>query len=192
MWHDDAVKARQVCGVLCELLDDRGYALVDDDARLSGEERRQLREMPLVGERPTGQLAAVCYCTEHKMSVKFLRKLVAITEACPRLERVVVVVHDCVTHFAAREQTRQPRIQIFKYAELMYNVTRHVSVPRHTRVDPADVAQLLRDLKVRRRELPTMSASDVQVRYHGWPTGTLVRIERMLFGTTQIYYRLVT
>lgn len=192
MWHEDPVKRSQVCGVLCELLEDRGYRLVDDDQHLTGDERRQLREMPLVGQRADGELIAVHYCNERKMSVKLLRKLVGITNACRRLGGIIAIVHDCVTHFAVREQLKEDRIHIFKYGEVMFNVTRHAGVPLHVRVPEAEVAGTLKRLMVKRREMPTMSASDPQVRYHGWPAGTLVCIHREMFGLSQLYYRLVT
>lgn len=191
MWHADPVKRRQVCGVLCEMIEDRGYQLIDDDADLTGDERRHLREMPLVGQNTDGELIAVHYVTEAKMSVKSLRKLVAIINACRRLGCIIAVVHDCVTHFAAREQREEDRIHIFKYGEVSFNVTHHVSVPRHVRVPDAEIVPTLKRLMVKRREMPTMSASDPQVRYHGWPVGTLVCIHRELFGMSQLYYRLV-
>jgi DNA-directed RNA polymerase subunit H (RpoH/RPB5) len=191
LWHADPVKRGQVCLVLCEMIEDRGYHLVGDDAALTGDERRHLREMPIVGQNSDGELIAVHYVTEPKMSVKSLRKLVGITNACRRLECIIAVVHDCVTHFAVREQRTEERIQIFKYSEVSFNVTQHVSVPRHVRVPDNDIPRTLKRLMVKRKEMPTMSVSDPQVRYHGWPVGTLVCIHRELFGLSQLYYRLV-
>lgn len=192
LWYSDPHKRMRVCTTLCEMMEDRGFQLVVDDQNLTVNEQRHLREMPIVGINDDGDLMAVEYCLEAKMSVKALRKLLATTNACARLTCVISVVHDSVTHFAVKEQLGEDRLQIFKYGELMFNVTRHVLVPPHTRVPSGEVEHLLKRLSARIDQIPAIFANDPVVRYHGWTPGTMVEVERRMLGGMQKYYRLVT
>ncbi len=191
LWYSDPHKRNAVCTTLCEMLEDRGYQLVVDDNHLTGSEQRHLREMPIVGVNDDGDLIAVEYCAEAKMSVKSLRRLVATLGSCARLACVVSVVHESVTPFAVKEQQGERRLHIFKYEELMRNVTHHVQVPRHRRVDPDQVDAVLGRTYTKLDKMPEMSEDDMVVRYFGWPPGTVVEILRHMLGLTQRYYRIV-
>jgi DNA-directed RNA polymerase subunit H (RpoH/RPB5) len=191
LWHTDQSKRSRVCTTLCEMLEDRGFTLVVDDALLTGDERTHLREMPIVATNDDGDLLAVDYCLEPKMSVKALRKLVATVNACCRLACIISVVHHSVTPYAVKEQQQEERLQIFKYHELMFNVTQHVLVPLHVRVPAADVPALLQRLGAKIDQIPAIFSNDPVVRYHGWPPSTMVCVERRMLSTHQMYYRLV-
>lgn len=191
LWFADPHRRTRVCSVLCQMLEDRGYQLVMDDNHLTVSEQRTLREMPIVGINDDGDLVAVDYCPEPKMSVKSLRHLVETLNACSRLECIISVVHDSVTHFAVREQLDEHRLHIFKYHELMYNVTRNVLVPEHRALTPDEATAVLARTRARVDQIPQIYDDDPVVRYHGWPVGTMISVLRHMLGQTQMYYRIV-
>jgi DNA-directed RNA polymerase subunit H (RpoH/RPB5) len=189
LWFTDPHKQMRVCTTLCEMMEDRGFQLVVDDSHLTADEQNNLRDMPIVGINDDGDLMAIDYCLEAKMSVKALRKLIDTTNSCTRLACVISIVHESVTHFAVKEQLQEERLQIFRYAELMHNVTRHVLVPWHSRVDNVDA--VLKKTGARLDQIPAIFRDDPVVRYFGWPVGTMIMSMRNMLGTRQRYYRLV-
>lgn len=191
LWYEDAATCARVCDTLAEMIADRGFALARRDDELLPAEARQLREMPMVARR-ADRLMAAYFVPELKMSVRLLRKLVAVVDALDRLDVMVLVVHESVTHFALREQQDDHRIQIFKYTELLFNPTGHISVPRHEVVPADEVQGLLRRLQVGSvDQLPRVFDTDPVIRYHGWQAGQVVRIHRHLLGGYQHFYRLI-
>lgn len=69
--------------------------------------------------------------------------------------------------------------ETFLQVELLSNKSRHVLVPRHERLPPAELPALLASLGLAQRSaLPTILRSDPQARYLGLKPGEVVRISR--------------
>jgi DNA-directed RNA polymerase I, II, and III subunit RPABC1 len=101
-----------------------------------------------------------------------------------------------MTPFATKEMGMEgdamPQIDVFKKAQLAFNVTKHNLVPRHVPLSVLEKKKLLQRLNCKAHSLPKIKADDPVVHYSGLPIGTVIAIERT-FGAleTESYYRLV-
>ena len=88
------------------------------------------------------------------------------------------------------ETTGGRRVETFRTAELQFNLTKHCLVPRHWRMDTAEVEECLRRHGVADTSyLPRIVPSDPVVRYYGWPCGTVVGVDRCDMNDTGLAVR---
>lgn len=115
---------------------------------------------------------------EDKVGVKFARAVV------DRQRRAIIVSLDGPTAFARKELDGR-FVEFFSARDLVCNVTHHVLVPKHERVDGPPEG-------VERADLPRLFAHDPVAQYYGWPVGTVVRVWRTWGGHEPIpYFRVV-
>lgn len=121
--------------------------------------------------------------SEDRVGVKFAR---AVQEACDAAgSRGIVVSVEGPTPFTRRECGGA--IQFLNASEMCVNVTRHCLVPKHERVEAADLPG-----GVEVGSLPRLFETDRVAQYYDWGPGTLVRITRLFGGSEPIpYYRVV-
>lgn len=167
-----------------EMLRDRGCVRV---RRCEGD----LCEAVIEGEAPTiqgwradGGRIAVYVHAEDRIGVRFARA--AIEREGARMEdgdapcELTLVSVDGPTPFTKKECEARG-VQFLLARSLCQNVTRHVLVPRHERVERCPDG-------VRREHLPRLLETDAVVQYYNWPVGTIVRIERSFGGNEPITY----
>jgi len=90
----------------------------------------------------------------------------------------------------------QVLIQVFTVNELLFNVTKHVMVPKHEKIPDSQVPDLLRELKVTKSNLPGILYEDPVVRYYNWPPGSIIQVTRDIHyleipASIAIQYRVV-
>ncbi len=90
-------------------------------------------------------------------------------------------------------------IEIFRVAELLFNVVNHVYCPTHRLCSADEAAEVLEKLGVSSAEkydkLPCILAKDPVMRYYGLTQGSLIEITRdsiTMAGYPEITYRMVT
>lgn len=78
-------------------------------------------------------------------------------------------------------------LETFTFEDLMYNVTKHISVPKHTLIKNFNLAS--------KDELPILLTSDPVARYYGWVNGDIIQITRNydlnLLSNYEYGYRIV-
>lgn len=79
-------------------------------------------------------------------------------------------------------------VETFMYEDLMYNIIRHIGVPKHEKIKNFRIAS--------KDELPIILMSDPVAKYYGWDNGDIIRITRHytelnLLSTTEYGYRMV-
>ena len=133
---------------------------------------------------------------QPKLSIRHVRLL--LSKALAATTRLVIVSPGGLTPFAEREvrtaltahqqpASRDPALEVFTRAELMFPVIRHRLVPRHEILSPAATAALLAELHCPLQHLPKIHLTDPVVRFLGLSRGTVVRIHRRL-GTLEPHY----
>lgn len=163
---------RSLLTTTCEMMGDRGYSNVKPCADLSTSLKAS---SPICTARDGERDVKAYLLMEEKVGVRLLRSLTGDGS------RVVIISQNKPTHGCKRENSEA--IEFFTVSELVHNLTRHVLVPRHERVDSAPCSHA---------ELPEMRMADPVCRYYGWKCGDVVRIERTFCGGEPIpYYRVV-
>lgn len=98
--------------------------------------------------------------------------------------RVILVFRELPVNVDAvgarlREEYPTVKFETFSLAELQYNVTEHVLVPKHERVTDADtIRSILKTYGIKRNQLPLIQRTDAVCKYLGIEPGDLVRIHR--------------
>ncbi len=152
-------------------------------------EREALRSIFVLGS--LDRTLFVVYSLQAKFKPLEVRRLMTAGEILPG-STVILVAYDKPSSINVNTlRATIPAIQIFELAELMYNVTEHVLVPRHEVVDEAENEELMTRLNVKARsQLPHIIADDPVARYLSISPGQIVKITRRSpsAGTT-VFYR---
>ena len=183
MWSDWAAEV----AVLQEMLTDRRYTAL----RSVGRGTDPLLVCSCLDGK--GEPCLVYFTQESKVGVKTLRRVRSECRAAGAA-RLLLVTREGLTHFAARELLADDGlvVEIFRKAELSFNVTKHRLVPPHRLLSPAERARVLAELGCKAAQLPKLRESDRVARYYGWTSGAVVRIDRAI-GTLEpeVVFRVV-
>ena len=115
---------------------------------------------------------------EERIGVKWSRMVLETRERDDI--QIIAISQQGPTPFTKRECEGKP-IQFLSARAMCVNVTQHMLVPKHERVEdlPDNVLP---------QSLPYIYESDPVVQYHAWPVNTLVRITRHFGGNEPIPY----
>lgn len=193
-------KHLKIFQTLCDMLRDRGY--IFDGKTIALLERKDPNEIRRYFEE-TEPLMQVT----HKDRIETLIVLVSRHDKTPKAEVVqfremlkeyktdfirAIVVSKVATPQAADILNHSPNFQHFTEKEVLFNVTKHSIVPKHTALTTEETEQVKKMHPG--GKFPSLFTTDPVCKYYNWPVGTLVRIERK-FGQAQeprSYYRIVT
>ena len=79
-------------------------------------------------------------------------------------------------------------IQLFILKKLLFNITKHIAVPKHSILNKEEISKLIVNLKLKnKQQLPVILKSDPIAQYYGMRTGDICEIERL--STTTGYYK---
>jgi len=185
-------RARKTC---IKMLKNRGYIVPDKELTMTA---NGFKDDPLFcDERGTPNRAAhnilvekmddpedtiyVFFPEDLKVGVKPIRVY------CDRMKeedvkKAILVVRDNLTPFARQavnEMKQQGyKIEYFKEAELLVDITEHVLVPTHIVMTEEEKKTLLLRYKLRPEQLPRIQESDPVARYFGLNRGQVVKIVR--------------
>lgn len=126
-----------------------------------------------------------------KPIVAVLRLLRAVAEKNHSTHNIVVSA--AKPTYSAANLLRECGMEHFVYAELLFPVIRHSLVPRHRLMGESEADTKLRELGIRREQLPRLKKSDPVSRFYNFTQGSVVEIHRHN-GLQQrsLFYRLVS
>ena len=87
-----------------------------------------------------------------------------------------------------------PNIQIIWYLNFQLNPTKHILVPKHTRLNQDESGYILSKFKVKHKnQFPVLLKSDIIARYYNFKRGEIIKIEdnTLPLNTQYITYRIV-
>ena len=197
---DAATRMFRVRRTCLEMLRDRGYVIAPDDWAAAqsldafkekhGEDPRR-DDLTILVERGGPDAAAadaegaaaqifVFFPEEPKVGVKTIKTLAERMRG-EGVARALMVVQAAMTPFAKQclaEMAPKYIIELFQEAELLVNITKHVLVPDHRVLKPAEKQALLERYRAKDAQLPRIQHSDPVARYYGMARGEVVRIVR--------------
>lgn len=177
---------------ICEMLIDRNYIVstldlhmsyADFSAQFSTREQAISFLVNRVGNS-SDQLMVFC-AEEEKLGVKPIKDYVTRMETA-HVQRAILVLKRGITPFAKRILTEMNNMQseskkvieLFESDELLVNITKHIFVPKHQLLTPAEKAELLQKYKLKDTQLPRIQQIDPVARYYGLGKGQVVKIIR--------------
>jgi DNA-directed RNA polymerase subunit H (RpoH/RPB5) len=177
------VQVTKAVVVLSEMMTDRGisdHALqsFDPDDCLNAVLRRETIQIEV-----TADTLLVMYITARQNGTSIRADLKKRIE--PRHTRCILVFRDVpinISTIADKLKTEFEdvrKIEVFSINELQYNVTKHVLVPLHRRIDPNAVPDVLRTYGIKRHQLPLILHTDAVCRYLGVEPGDVIEVHRI-------------
>lgn len=85
-------------------------------------------------------------------------------------------------------------VEYFKYAELKFNPTKHIMVPKHEMMSGIEIMKLLKDLRIDPKDiskaLPILKRDDRIARHYLFEKSNVIRIRRhsLIFPDEYVYY----
>ena len=84
------------------------------------------------------------------------------------------------------------KIQIFKFKNLVFNITKHSLVPKHEKVPEKEIKKLLLKLMISKlSQFPTLLTTDPICKYYNFKVNDLIKISRTSNGNKHTFYRCV-
>lgn len=180
-------RIRKTC---LKMLAKRGYIVPDEHILMTPDEfqarfgdspsREDLSILVEKTDDPTDQLF-VFFPVDEKVGVK------PIKTYCQRMKeqnvmRAIIVVKVNLTPFAKSAikelSQRSYRVEYFRDAELLIDITEHRLVPEHVVLSPQEKHELLKRYGLKPSQLPKIQLHDPVARYLGLSHGQVVKIVR--------------
>lgn len=190
MGETDWQKMYRVRKTCYKMLSKRGYIVPDAELNMSSEDfKNKFGEAPartaltILVEKtddPDDQLF-VFFPDDEKVGVKPIKVFCERMKA-EQVKKAIIVVKISLTPFAKqalREMTQRGyRVEYFKDAELLVDITEHKLVPEHVLLSPPQKKELLDRYRLKDTQLPKIQLSDPVARYLGLKVGEVVKIVR--------------
>lgn len=180
-------RVRKTC---YKMLHKRGYIVPDEELNMSSDDfKNKFGETParaaltILVEKTddSADQLFVFFPDDEKVGVK------PIKVYCERMKdeqvrKAIIVVKVNLTPFAKqalREMTQRGyRVEYFRDAELLVDITEHKLVPNHVLLSPAEKKELLDRYRLKETQLPKIQLQDPVARYLGLKIGEVVKIVR--------------
>ncbi|KAI7742230.1 hypothetical protein M8C21_033963 [Ambrosia artemisiifolia] len=171
---------------VCEMLRDRGCVIDESDITRSVSEFRSL-----FGDHPDVDKLRICVPLVSKPFKKVLvlfsgpeeinkAKATYMLMNIPNkesLHRIILVLAGKMNHYARKEfELCEVKVEVFPITELIVNITKHVTMPKHEVLTTEDKAKLLAKLKLVENQMPYMMETDAIARYYGLEKKQVVKI----------------
>ena len=187
--HTDVIQ--RTLKTLKEMLHDRGY----QEVTLACKTFEDIEEAMNSAERvihavrlPDNTATHVYFCSDEKVGVKHLRTWCEQNDASTV---ILIVSLDGPTTFTKKEaESCAHTVHFFSYTDLSVNVTRHVLVPPHRKIDHMPV---MNGIALHKDDLPRLSVNDKISLYYAYQPGDIIEITRVCGAQQpQKYWRIVS
>ena len=180
-------RVRKTC---MKMLQARGYIVSEDDINMTtddwrskfGEEpsRDALMYLTEKIDDPSDQLF-VFFPGDDKVGVGPIKTFVLRMKQ-ENITRAIIVIKNDLTHFA-KQAIRELasigyKVEYFKDAELLVDITEHKLVPEHIVLTPQEKKELLARYRLKPGQLPRIQSIDPVARYFGLAPKQVVKIIR--------------
>ncbi|GAA6007239.1 DNA-directed RNA polymerase core subunit RPB5 [Rhodotorula paludigena] len=175
-----------------QLVRDRGYAIAEEEIKMSLEDfRQQYAAGGTAIDKAKINFSAqhseverdsifVFYAEEASVGIKTMRKFIDILES-QKFPRGILIYKTSMTPSANKVITAmssQFQIEAFQESELLVNITEHILVPQHEVLKPEQKKELLQRYRLKDTQLPRIQLHDPVARYYGLKRGQVVKITR--------------
>ncbi|XP_059597514.1 DNA-directed RNA polymerase V subunit 5C isoform X2 [Vitis vinifera] len=93
------------------------------------------------------------------------------------LHRLILVLQSKMNSHARKVVDEYPiKVEFFQITELLINITKHVSVPKHEILSAQEKRKLVNKYKLEDKQFPIMQKDDAIARYYGLEKGQVVKI----------------
>lgn len=187
--NPEAARLFRVYRTVSNMLHSRGYMVPPELLQMTpqmfrekfGEvpDREALTVLVEKGDDETNQLF-VFFTTDEKVGVRPIKTITDRMRA-EGVTNAIMVLRVDITPFAKSalsEMSDSFRIEHFKEAELLVDITKHQLVPIHQVLTQTEKSELLKRYRLKETQLPRIQPNDPVARYYGMRRGQVVKIIR--------------
>jgi DNA-directed RNA polymerase I, II, and III subunit RPABC1 len=188
--NPSAMRLHRIRKTCLKMLHTRGYVVNDQDLDLSvdgfvarfGDDpnREQMTIFTEKADDPSEQLF-VFFPSDEKVGVGPIKNYV-IRMKEENVTRTIIVIKKDLTPFAKQAirelASRGYKVEYFKDAELLVDITEHKLVPQHIVLSPQEKKELLARYRLKPGQLPRIQVIDPIARYLGLVPKQVVKIVR--------------
>jgi DNA-directed RNA polymerase I, II, and III subunit RPABC1 len=192
----------KVYGTTLEMLHDRGYKIKEEDKELNYvnfSNRLEGNKINITAYKDESELNGIYVNyilnskTFNKKDLQNLRTFIDENYPTKKIT-VLIIVQDKPTPQIAKELLNDEYnlYEIFLTKMLMFNITHHHIVPKHTILNEEDSKKILNSFDATKNQLPKLLSTDPVAKYYGMKSGDICKITRNSPMTGEsIYYRIV-
>jgi DNA-directed RNA polymerase I, II, and III subunit RPABC1 len=185
----EAAQLFRVYRTIASLLDKRGYMVPKDLRELTpaafttkfGQypDRNGMTILVEKADDATQQLF-VFFPQDDRLGVKPIKTYLDRMREEQVMNAIIVLRVDITPYAkqALQEMSDQFRIEHFKQAELLVDITQHQLVPQHVVLTPNEKSALLQRYRLKENQLPRIQPNDPIARFYGMKRGQVVKIIR--------------
>uniref|UniRef100_A0A7S4AX30 DNA-directed RNA polymerases I, II, and III subunit RPABC1 n=1 Tax=Pseudo-nitzschia australis TaxID=44445 RepID=A0A7S4AX30_9STRA len=185
----DAARLFRVYRTISNMLSSRGYMVTKEmrettpasfKARFSEHPSREAMTVLVEKADDENNQLFVFFAEEEKVGVKPIKVFTDRMRA-EGVANAIMVLRVDITPFAKTalsEMSGDFRIEHFKEAELLVDITQHQLVPVHQVLTPTEKSELLKRYRLKDTQLPRIQPNDPVARYYGMKRGNVVKIIR--------------
>ncbi|KAL8292920.1 hypothetical protein RQP46_000614 [Phenoliferia psychrophenolica] len=172
-----------------ELVRDRGYAISEDEIKMSLEDFKLSYGGSSIDKTKINFKAVMAngeaeiyifYSDEASVGIKTMRKFITVLED-QKIPRGIIIFKTNMTPSANKVISAMAStyaIEAFQESELLVNITHHTLVPKHEVLGAEAKKLLLQKYRLKDTQLPRIQLSDPVSRYYGLKRGQVVMITR--------------
>jgi DNA-directed RNA polymerase I, II, and III subunit RPABC1 len=189
----------KVRNTILEMLKDRDYDINDSDFNIGFDVFSAMfseNKQDLVFNKKNGlnKIYVYFYLESKNFGKKELTNILNFVDEKYGSDNinVLIILEDKPTSTIQKELEENKNIEIFFAKKLMFNITKHVLVPKHKLLNENEIKEILNKYQCKKNQLPKIQYDDPVARYYGANVGDVFEITRPT-PTTGIFkvYRVV-
>lgn len=163
-------KAHEIC---LEMFTQRGYIIQDYD------------DDKITAIKQDGKIICAFMANAHKFNTMLVREYISLITK-HSVDHCVIVYND-LTSAAKKIIDILPDIviELFNYRDLQYNITKHILVPKHERLDLDEAEKFKKTYGIK---IPVIFKSDPVSKFYAYQRGDIIKITR---SDGYVTYRIV-
>jgi len=180
----------RVYKTVIEMLKDRNYNTSNYQNQLSVDDIKKKyleNNLEIIVEHNKNDKKIIILFYNGKFGIKEVNTL--ITELNKKkINNIILVVQEKLTSFGLKAlKNSDINFEIFLTMNLIFNITKHILVPKHVLLTKDEKNKLLKTLQCKLHQLPKILKTDPISKYFNALTGQVFKIYRK----NEIYYRVV-
>lgn len=144
-----------------EMLELRGYTIMTED----------FEERNMVAIDSSNNSIYVYFVNSPKLNIKLVKYYYYLINTL-NIKHCIIVYHDSIT-FTVRTTLSSlygVQVELFMLRELQFNITKHVLVPKHTKIQKTSGEDYTK--------YPVIKPTDAVARFMGFRAGDLIQVDR--------------
>lgn len=156
----------RVVNTCIEMLEQRGYKIQNSD---------DIDSVSIIAKKPDGNKVSVIISQTEKFDVKRLTECIGAISNL-KIKHGIIVYKNSVTPVAKNvvEMSTDIELELFMDTELMFNITKHKYVPKHTKLDLNTTQEFKKQYGI---QFALLRKEDPVSRFYNYQRGDIIEID---------------